>query len=90
MIADVVRLHGPDAATPTAYVDRDWLAEPWSRGCYVGVMPPGLLSATAAALRSPCGRLHFAGTETAVHHVGYLEGAIESGERAAREVLALR
>jgi len=90
VIADVVRLHGPDAATPTAYVDRDWLAEPWSRGCYVGVMPPGLLSATAAALRAPCGRLHFAGTETAVHHVGYLEGAIESGERAAREVLALR
>jgi monoamine oxidase len=53
-------------------------------------MPPGLLSSTAAALRAPCGRLHVAGTETAIHHVGYLEGAIESGDRVAREVRALR
>jgi monoamine oxidase len=90
VLADLGRLHGAAAHTPTAYVDKNWLAEEWSNGCYVGVLAPTLLSQVAAALRTPEGRLHFAGTETAVHHLGYIEGAIESGERAAQEVLARR
>ena len=88
VLADLARLHGSAAHTPTAYIDKNWLAEEWSRGCYVGVLAPGMLSQVAAALRAPEGRLHFAGTETAVHHLGYLEGAVESGERAAHEVIA--
>ncbi len=86
VIAELVTLHGPAAGSPIAYVDRDWQAEEWSAGCYVGVMPPGVLSEAGNQLRAVCGRLHFAGTETAVHHVGYIEGAIESGERVAREI----
>jgi monoamine oxidase len=39
-------------------------------------------------LRAPIDRLHFAGTETASEWNGYLEGAVESGERVAVEVLA--
>lgn len=88
VLADLGRLHGAAAHTPVAYVDKNWLAEEWSSGCYVGVLAPTLLTRVAAALRRPEGRLHFAGTETAIHHVGYLEGAIESGERAAHEVLS--
>ncbi len=87
VLADLARLHGSTAHTPTAYIDKNWLAEEWSRGCYAGVLAPGMLSQVAAALRAPEGRLHFAGTETAVHHLGYLEGAVESGERAAHEVI---
>jgi Flavin containing amine oxidoreductase len=34
------------------------------------------------------GRIHWAGTETAVVFTGYMDGAVHSGERAAREVLA--
>ena len=86
--AELARLHGPAAGAPASYVDKDWVADEWSTGCYVGVMPPGLLSETAGALRAPAGRLHFAGTETARQHIGYLEGAVEAGERAAAEVLA--
>lgn len=37
-------------------------------------------------LREPVGRLHFAGTETATEWSGYMEGAVQAGERAAREV----
>ena len=37
-------------------------------------------------LRQPVGRIYFAGTETATHWSGYMEGAVEAGERAAREV----
>lgn len=39
-------------------------------------------------LREPVGRLHFAGTETATEWSGYMEGAVQAGERAAREVRA--
>ena len=34
----------------------------------------------------PFGRVHFAGTITASLWAGYMEGAVESGERAALEV----
>lgn len=38
-------------------------------------------------LRVPFGRIHFAGTITATLWAGYMEGAVESGERAALEVI---
>lgn len=38
-------------------------------------------------IRQPVGRIYFAGTETATQWSGYMEGAVEAGERAAREVL---
>lgn len=78
---------GPQAAAPAAYLEQDWAREPWSKGCYVGILPPGALTRYGAALREPVGPIHWAGTETAVMWNGYMDGAIESGERAAREVL---
>jgi monoamine oxidase len=82
------RLFGPKAANPIDYMDQDWPAERWSRGCYTGLMGPGVLSSFASALRAPVGRIHWAGTETARVWMGYMEGALEAGERAADEVLA--
>ena len=38
-------------------------------------------------MREPIGSIHFAGTETATWWSGYMEGAIQAGERAAREIL---
>ena len=40
-----------------------------------------------AELRKPVGRIHWAGTETARECTGYMEGAVESGDRVAEEVL---
>lgn len=77
---------GPEARAPVDYVEKNWLAEPWSRGCYVGLMPPGVLTGLGTALRAPAGRIHFAGTETAAEYCGYIEGAIRSGERVAAEI----
>ena len=37
---------------------------------------------------APAGRIHFAGSETAAHGCGYMEGAIEAAERAATDVAA--
>lgn len=69
-------------------VEKDWSADPWSRGCYAGHLATGVWTEFGSALRRPCGRIHWAGTETAQRWSGYMDGAVRSGERAAREVLA--
>ena len=66
-----------------------WAAEEWSGGGPDLELRPGRLDRDAApALRRPEGRLHWAGTETATVWSGYMEGALQAGERAAGEVLA--
>ncbi len=81
------KFFGSRAAEPEEYVERDWAAEEWSRGCYGGCFGTGVWTGYGEALREPVGRIHWAGTETAEVWNGYMEGAIRSGERAAREVL---
>ena len=85
VIASLVRFFGPEAANPIAYDDNDWTLEPWTHG-YVGAMPPGVMTRFGHALREPCGRIHWAGAETAEEWPGYIEGALRSGVRAATEV----
>lgn len=84
----LARAFGPRAHHPRAYVERDWAAEPWTRGCYAAHLPPGAWTQLGPALRQPVGRLHWAGTETATRWMGYMDGAVESGVRAADEALA--
>jgi monoamine oxidase len=88
VLAELAGFFGPEAERPTEYLEQDWTAEPWTGGCSAGFTTPGALSRYGPALREPIGRIHFAGSETAQEYFGYMEGAIESGERAAREVLA--
>jgi monoamine oxidase len=45
-----------------------------------------VLSRFGAQIRPPIGRVHWAGTETADYWAGYMDGAVRSGERAAKEV----
>jgi monoamine oxidase len=79
---------GPEAAHPIDYEDQDWPADPWSRGCYGASIAPGIMTTVGKAIRQPHGRIHWAGTETSTKWMGYIDGAIRSGERAAEEVLA--
>ncbi len=81
------RLFGRRAAHPVAYVEKDWSGEVYSRGCYAGVLGPGGWTGYGRALREPVGRVHWAGTETATRWMGYMDGAIQSGKRAAAEVM---
>jgi monoamine oxidase len=81
------KFFGSRAADPEEYVERDWAAEEWSRGCYGARFGTGVWTGYGEALREPVGRIHWAGTETAEVWNGYMDGAIRSGERAAREVL---
>jgi monoamine oxidase len=82
-----VRYFGARAAKPRLYIDQVWDKETYTGGCPVGIMPPGVMTEYGRALRTPCGRIHWAGTETATVWTGYMDGAVQSGERAAAEVL---
>jgi monoamine oxidase len=88
IVSALVEQFGAQAGEPTGYAERDWTTEEWSTGCYSAFCPPGVLTERGWAMREPLGRIHFAGTETATEFAGYMEGALESGERAATEVLA--
>jgi len=70
---------------PRAY--HSWYQDQFSAGDWA-VWAPGQVSAFAGAVSKPHGRIHFCGEHTAVSDRG-MEGAMESGERAAFEVLGL-
>jgi monoamine oxidase len=88
VLDSLARYFGNRVKQPTHYVEMDWLKERWSGGCYVGITAPGVLLDFGATLRRPVGRIHWAGTETAIKGIGYMDGAVESGQRAANEVKA--
>lgn len=81
------RWFGEAARRPVGYHEHDWTTDRWAGGCPVSGMPPGTWTHFGEVLRAPTGRVHFAGTETARACTGFMEGAVESGERAAREVI---
>lgn len=82
------RIFGPAAAAPVDYVERLWAEEEFTRGCYGCAMPTGAWTEYGSALRAPVGAIHWAGAETATVWSGYMDGALQSGERAAAEALA--
>ena len=86
-LGSFARAFGARALDPIDYVEADWAAQAYSRGCPVGIAPPGVLTTYGRALRAPVERLHWAGSESSTYWNGYMDGAVRSGERAAREVL---
>ncbi|XP_045923323.1 probable flavin-containing monoamine oxidase A [Micropterus dolomieu] len=88
VLFSLVKYLGPEAASSIHYEEKDWAKEDYSGGCPVNVMAPGLLTYYHPSLRKPCGRIHWAGTETATQWCGYMSGAVQAGQRAALEVLA--
>jgi monoamine oxidase len=62
-----------------------WGQEPWSLGAFA-VFRPGQMTAFAQDIARAEGRLHFAGEHTSPW-TGWMEGALESAERVAAEVL---
>ena len=77
------------AGHPLDYAEQEWAAEQWSGGGPTSNFGPGGWTRCGPVLREPVGRVHWAGTETATIWSGYMEGALQAGERAAAEVAAL-
>ena len=87
LLADYKRYFGDSATNVTEFVLQRWDLEEWSRGGPVAVAPPNVLTQHGSALRAKVDGLHFAGTETSPYWTGYMDGAIRSGERVAKEIL---
>ena len=62
-----------------------WETDPWARGGYA-FFDPSYDPSLRSWLARPCGRLFFAGEHTSIRWQGYMNGAIESGRRAAAEI----
>lgn len=81
-------IFGPEGADIIDYAEKDWGKEEWNGGCPVSLMAPGTLVHFEDAIRRPIGRIHIAGTESASAWCGFINGAVEAGERACEEVRA--
>ena len=88
ILDELTRRYGPKAGSPAHYVEHDWAEEEWTRGCSAAHLAPGILTQYGHVLREQTGRIHWAGSETATVSHAAIDGAVRSGERAAREVLA--
>lgn len=76
----------PHAPNPIAIATHDWGSDPWSLGTYC-YFAPGDLQGWHADLPYSAGRVIFAGEHTApIEYCGYMEGAIRSGQRAAKQI----
>lgn len=85
VIADIERIR-PAAKGQLEMIEyKSWYRDPFSSGDWA-VWKPGQVSGFATAVAMPNGRIHFCGEHTAVSNRG-MEGAMESGERVALEVL---
>jgi monoamine oxidase len=87
MLAELVGRFGVKAAAPVDYIEQCWTTERYSGGGMISHAPPGVLTQFGHALREPCGRIHWAGTESSAVMCGWVDGAVRSGERAASEVM---
>ena len=65
-----------------------WAANPWSLGSY-SYWKVGQYTGFSGAEKEASGNCHFAGEHTSQDFQGFLNGAVESGQRAANEILAV-
>ncbi|MEX1210545.1 MAG: FAD-dependent oxidoreductase [Candidatus Nanopelagicales bacterium] len=87
VVGSLVKYFGEQAAHPLQIVERDWMAEEFTRGCYGGRLAPGVWTQYGPALAEPIGHIHWAGAETSSISNGYMDGAVRSGYRAAQEII---
>ncbi|KAL4441816.1 hypothetical protein ABPG77_003732 [Micractinium sp. CCAP 211/92] len=80
----------PEVATQAiAFHAVDWPSEQYIGGAFTAYLPPGVWTTYGPALSEPVGRVHWAGTENSPTWPGFYEGAVCSGEEAAKTVGAL-
>ena len=89
VLRQLERLFGPPAAEPLAYHELNWSREPFTSVPGDEQPPRSVPLQGPALLREPAwaGSLHWAGAETSASEWGRLDGAVESGRRAAAQVL---
>jgi monoamine oxidase len=102
VLQQLSRWFGPRALHPIAYIEKDWVADPFTRGCPIASYGRNVMTSFGVhrKLREPCWpvslgaaaavthKIHWAGTEAAEKGTGFVDGAMRAGLAAADEVLA--
>lgn len=78
---------GAAKADTVAWHQAAWDTDPWSRGGYA-FFDPAFDAGLRDWLARPHGPMFFAGEHTSIKWQGYMNGAVESGQRAAAEIQA--
>ena len=97
-LQDILRAEGTDGVVtrlrwlgrPSSVVASrtiTWEDDPWARGGYA-FFDPAFDPAWRDALARPHRRVMFAGEHTSLRWQGYMNGGVESGQRAAAEIAA--
>ena len=88
VLASFARYFGDRVQRPRRYLELVWAAERFTRGAYGSYNPPGTLTSIGHVAGKPFGRVHFAASDLAPEWIGYMDGAIRSGEQAAKAIVA--
>ncbi len=83
-LEDVAQIHPSVTDAFEVGAVHAWYTDPYARGAFAMVDPQGP-ARLQASIVAPEGRIHFAGEHTSVYHA-WIQGALESGIRAAKEV----
>ncbi|MBB2921272.1 flavin monoamine oxidase family protein [Cellulomonas cellasea] len=87
VVRHLVHLYGERARRHIDYTSFAWGNDDFAPGGPNPAVGPKAWTTFGRFLREPVGRVHWAGTETADETSGTMNGAILSGQRAAREVV---
>jgi monoamine oxidase len=81
---DVAQIHPSVRAAFEGGASQAWSTDPYAAGAFA-LFAPGQQTQLQADIVRPEGRVHFAGEHCSLHHA-WIQGALESGIRAAREI----
>jgi monoamine oxidase len=84
ILAQLATIYGKPAAQPTKFFYQDWARERFTATPFdqAPMYEHPIYHPPAGQTSIWDGTIHFAGTETAIQHGGYLEGALTAAERA--------
>ncbi|HEX9206644.1 MAG TPA: FAD-dependent oxidoreductase [Steroidobacteraceae bacterium] len=86
VVAQIEKMRPAARGTLSVVGQQSWAHDPFSGGAWA-YFNPGTVTRFLPAMLQPHGRIHFCGEHTALRSRG-MEGAVESGSRAAAEVVA--
>ncbi|HWJ05615.1 MAG TPA: FAD-dependent oxidoreductase [Steroidobacteraceae bacterium] len=86
VVAEIERMRPAAKGTLTVTAQHSWTKDRYAGGAWA-YFHPGTVTKFLPAMNAPSGRVHFCGEQTALASRG-MEGALESGERAAQAVVA--
>lgn len=88
ILGPLVKFLGPEVLKPVDWHEKAWHLDEFCGGAYGALPRLGTTEGFLPMLPESIDGIHWAGTETAKEHGGYLEGALESSERVTQEIVA--